>query len=80
MKLFFDHDSLLRQALEVKAAPLKIFLEDGIVKKIWVGSSAAPEAKEAFVRDYVLRCHPRPIFLSLSHMRVRLRPAMAGQT
>lgn len=51
MKLFFLHDSLLRQEFEVKVVPLKIFLEDGIVKKIWVGSSAVPEAEGDFVED-----------------------------
>jgi hypothetical protein len=51
MKLFFDQDSLLRRSLEVKAVPLKIFLEDGVVKKIWTGTAVTPEVEGAFVRD-----------------------------
>lgn len=51
MKLFFDDDSLLRQALEVKSFPLKIFLEDGIVKKIWAGTAVTPKTKGAFIKD-----------------------------
>jgi hypothetical protein len=51
MKLFFDHDALLRQALEVKAVPLKIYLEEGIVKKVWAGTAVTPEAQRAFVID-----------------------------
>ncbi len=51
VRLFVDHDMLLQQALEVKALPLKIFLEDGVVKKVWAGTSVTSGARDAFCRD-----------------------------
>ena len=51
VRLFVDQDMLLQQALEVKALPLKIFLEDGVVKKVWAGTSVTSGARDAFCRD-----------------------------
>ena len=51
MKLFYDQDLLLQQALEVRALPLKILLVDGVVKKAWAGTAINPEAREAFCKD-----------------------------
>jgi len=51
VKLFVDKDMLLQQALEVKVTPLKILLENGVVKKVWVGTSTTSGARDAFCRD-----------------------------
>jgi len=51
VKLFVDKGMLLQQALEVKALPLKILLENGVVKKVWAGTSVTSGARDAFCRD-----------------------------
>ncbi len=51
MKLFFDQDSVLRQSLEVKSVPLKIFLEDGVVRKIWAGTPTNSQTEGEFIRN-----------------------------
>ena len=51
VKVFVDQDMLLQRTLDVKVLPLKIFLKDGVVKKVWAGTSTTPEAREAFCKD-----------------------------
>lgn len=47
-KVFFDEGYRLRRALKVNRVPVKIYLEDGIVKKTWVGSTPFFHAEEEF--------------------------------
>jgi hypothetical protein len=51
MRLFFDQDSILRQWLEVTSVPMKLYLEDGVVKKVWTGTPIEPEVEAAFTKD-----------------------------
>lgn len=51
LKVFLDHDSSLRKALGVKAVPIKIYLEDGVVKKVWTGGLINPKTKNTFIKD-----------------------------
>src|SRR6266498_1294964 len=51
MKLFYDQDALLRHGLGVKSTPMKIYLEDGDVKKVWVGTPITPQAESAFIKE-----------------------------
>ncbi|MCI0339327.1 MAG: hypothetical protein L0226_17275 [Acidobacteria bacterium] len=50
MKLYFDDNSVLQKTLEVKSVPLRIFMEDGIVKKVWTGTAGTLQGEESFVR------------------------------
>lgn len=38
-RVFLDKDSLLRKAFDIKGVPIKLYLENGIVKKAWIGST-----------------------------------------
>jgi len=51
MQVFFDQDSLLRHGLEVKSVPLKVFLEDGVIKKIRAGATINSQTEREFVKD-----------------------------
>lgn len=51
LKLFIDEDFLLVKALEVRAVPLKIYLEDGIIKKIWSGTATNPQIEGKFIEE-----------------------------
>lgn len=48
-KTFFDDGFLLGRELNVKQVPIKIYLEDGIIKKTWVGSTVFYHAEDAFI-------------------------------
>jgi thiol-disulfide isomerase/thioredoxin len=47
-KLFFDEGYRLRRALKINRVPVKIYLEDGIIKKTWVGSTPFFRAEAEF--------------------------------
>lgn len=47
-KLYFDEGGLLRQALKIEQVPTKIYLEDGTVRKTWIGSTAFNHKEEEF--------------------------------
>ena len=51
MKLFYDEDSLLRHRLRVTATPMKIYLYNGMVKKVWVGTPTTPQAQSMFIKE-----------------------------
>jgi hypothetical protein len=51
LKLFVDEDFLLVKALEVRSVPLKIYLEDGVIKKIWSGTANNPQIEGKFLKD-----------------------------
>lgn len=47
-KLFFDEGYRLRRALKINRVPVKIYLEDGVVKKTWIGSTPFFKAEAEF--------------------------------
>jgi hypothetical protein len=51
---FFDQGSRLAKSLEVYQVPLKIYLEDGVIKKIWVEATVNDQRKREF-RDWLNR-------------------------
>lgn len=51
IKLFFDEHSLLRKSFEIKSVPIKLFVENGIVRKVWTGAATNSQIESAFIRD-----------------------------
>ena len=47
-KMFFDEGYRLRRALKINRVPVKIYLEDGIIKKTWIGSTTFFHAEAEF--------------------------------
>lgn len=47
-KTFFDEEARLAHQLGIARVPIKIFLEDGVVKKTWGGASSRPELRADF--------------------------------
>lgn len=47
-KTFFDEQTHLASQLGIARVPVKMFLEDGIVKKTWGGASKSPEVQADF--------------------------------
>lgn len=47
-KVFFDEGFLLGRALRVNKVPIKLYLEDGIIKKTWLGSTVYNHAEGEF--------------------------------
>jgi hypothetical protein len=47
-KVYFDDSALLRRELAVNRVPAKLYLEDGIIKKTWVGSTAYYHTEDEF--------------------------------
>lgn len=47
-KVFFDEKGQLASALGINLIPIKIFLENGTIRKAWGGATADDEAKLAF--------------------------------
>ena len=45
---FFDDGSMLSKSLQVYEVPLKVFVEDGIIKKTWVAPTVTNQGKAAF--------------------------------
>lgn len=45
---FFDDHSMLSRSLQVYQVPIKIFLEDGVIKKTWLDATVEPEKQAAF--------------------------------
>jgi peroxiredoxin len=45
---FFDEGSMLSRSLQVYQVPLKIFLEDGIIKKTWVEATVDNQRQAEF--------------------------------
>lgn len=48
-KVYFDADSLLGLQLKITKVPIKIYLEDGIIKKVWGGATIKEEKKSEFI-------------------------------
>lgn len=53
-EVFYDQDSLLARSLNINRVPIKIYLEDGIIRDVWDGSTKTEEAKAEF-RDWLKR-------------------------
>ncbi len=45
---YFDDGSQLARILEISTVPLKVFLEDGVIKKTWVGATVEPQERTEF--------------------------------
>jgi hypothetical protein len=45
---FFDQGSMLAKSLQVYQVPLKVFLEDGVIKKTWVEATVTDQRKSDF--------------------------------
>jgi len=46
---YFDADSVLAIQLGVTKVPIKIYLEDGIIKKVWGGATVSEDKKSEFI-------------------------------
>ena len=51
---YFDEGSQLARTLEIFSVPLKVFLEDGIIKKTWVGATVESQQRAEF-EDWLTR-------------------------
>jgi thiol-disulfide isomerase/thioredoxin len=49
-KTFYDDDGLLTREFRITRMPIKIFLDDGVVKESWGGASKSEEVQADFVR------------------------------
>jgi len=47
-KVFYDDSNTLVQAIGINKVPVKIFLEDGIIKKGWIGAALSDRARTSF--------------------------------
>lgn len=47
-EVYFDQDTLLARNLNINRVPIKIFLEDGIIKDVWDGVTKTEEARAEF--------------------------------
>ena len=45
---FFDEGSMLARKLEVYQVPLKVFLQDGVIKKTWIEATVTDQRKSDF--------------------------------
>jgi hypothetical protein len=45
---FLDDHSMVSRSLQIYQVPIKIFLEDGIIKKTWLDATIQPEKQEEF--------------------------------
>jgi len=48
LETFFDQGSILAKKLEVYQVPIKVFLEDGIIKKTWVEATVTDQRRSEF--------------------------------
>lgn len=48
LKPFFDNGSMLSRKLELLQVPIKIFIEDGIIKQTWINASLTSEKQTEF--------------------------------
>jgi hypothetical protein len=49
---FYDKGSTVSRELEMYRVPMKLFLEDGIIKRRWLGS-ADDDGKRAELKDWL---------------------------
>jgi len=48
LETFFDEGSMLAKELEVYQVPLKVFLQDGVIKKTWVEATVTAQRQSDF--------------------------------
>lgn len=49
-KTYYDEGGLLTEHLGITRMPIKIYMEDGVVKETWGGASARPEVQADFAQ------------------------------
>jgi thiol-disulfide isomerase/thioredoxin len=49
-KVYFDEGFQLGGKLQITKVPIKMFLEDGVIKKVWDGATIEEQAQQDFVR------------------------------
>lgn len=48
-RVFYDESSSFVLAMGINRVPVKVFLEDGIIKKGWIGAAITDQARTSFV-------------------------------
>jgi peroxiredoxin len=48
-RIFYDEDNSFVHTMGLNRVPVKVFLEDGIIKKGWIGAALTDKAKQSFV-------------------------------
>lgn len=48
-RVFYDGNNLLAIRLGITKVPIKIYLEDGIIKKVWGGATVSEDKKSEFI-------------------------------
>jgi hypothetical protein len=48
-RIFYDEGNSFVSTLGINRVPVKVFLEDGIIKKGWIGAALTDQAKQSFV-------------------------------
>ncbi|MGI8669511.1 MAG: TlpA family protein disulfide reductase [Aridibacter sp.] len=48
-KVYYDAESLLALQLKITRVPIKIYVEDGIIKKVWGGATVSEDKKAEFI-------------------------------
>jgi hypothetical protein len=51
LKLFLDKDYALVKTFGIRSVPLKIYLENGVIKRIWQGAEDTPQNEARFLND-----------------------------
>lgn len=47
--VFYDEDNSFVRTMGINRVPVKVFLEDGIIKKGWIGAAITDQAKHSFL-------------------------------
>jgi len=47
---FFDQHSELSRSLQIYQVPIKIYVEDGIIRKVWLDATTEPDQQTAFTQ------------------------------
>ena len=48
-RIFYDEGDSFVSTMGINRVPVKVFLEDGIIKKGWIGAALTDQAKQSFV-------------------------------
>src|SRR5437868_9445432 len=48
-KVFYDESNAFVSSMGINRVPVKVYLEDGIIKKGWIGAALSDKAKTSFV-------------------------------
>lgn len=48
-KVFYDQGQNLSMSLGIRRVPIKLFVENGIVKKAWGGATVSKEKQDEFI-------------------------------